>query len=396
METVVLDPLFHRGRECIAVRFSNGRYLNNIIKKIKGITWSQTNKCWYIQLSPENYHALLNTIDHLALIDSNSLEEYLDKKKHIGRVKEISGERQNFTVASLGITNITVENLAQLELMMERLQLKAYSASTIKTYKNEFCALLQHLHTRVVSSLTAAEVKAYILHCINTFKLSEHTIHSRLNALKFYFEQVMGREKIFIEIPRPKKPYQLPKVLGEVEIGKLFNALKNKKHKAILFTAYSAGLRVSEAVSLEVTDIDSDRMQIFVRNAKGKKDRYVMLSPVLLDILRNYIGECKPRPKKYLFEGTVPGEALSSRSAQKIFLEAKQRAGLKKELSFHSLRHSFATHLLENGVDIKYIKDLLGHFSITTTNRYLNVKWESLVNILSPLDAIYKSGNMDF
>lgn len=155
-------------------------------------------------------------------------------------------------------------------------------------------------------------------------------------------------------------------------------------------------MRVSEVVGLQIKDIDSDRMQIFVQNAKGKKDRYVMLSPVLLDILRSYLKVYHPRPKIYLFEGYEPGKPLSSRAAQNIFIQAKRKAGLKKDLSFHSLRHSFATHLLENGVDIKYIKDLLGHFSINTTTRYLHVKKESLVNISSPLDALYKSGEMDF
>jgi len=153
---------------------------------------------------------------------------------------------------------------------------------------------------------------------------------------------------------------------------------------------------VSEAIKLQIKDIDSDRMQIFVQNAKGKKDRYVMLSPVLLDILRSYLQKYKPRPITYLFESTEPGEPLSTRAAQHIFLEAKKKAGLKKDLTFHCLRHSFATHLLEKGVDIKYIKDLLGHFSIHTTTRYLHVKRESLVNIQSPLDDIYKSGDMDF
>jgi site-specific recombinase XerD len=249
---------------------------------------------------------------------------------------------------------------------------------------------LQVIGKRPAHSLTADEVKRYILYCINTLQLSENTIHSRLNALKFYYEQVLKREKIFVEIPRPKKPFILPKVLGEQEMSRLFRSLENKKHKALLFTAYSAGLRVSEAVRLRIRDIDPDRMQIFVERAKGKKDRYVMLSPVLLDILRNYMRTCKPRPKEYLFEGEREGEPLSTRTAQEVFQQARQRAGLKKHVSFHSLRHSFATHLLEQGIDIKYIKELLGHFSIHTTNRYLHVKKENLINIRSPLDEIYQ------
>lgn len=396
METVTLVPMFHRGQECIGIKFNYSVRLNNILKCIKGAQWSRSNNCWYLPYSHKNYEILLNEISGVSIIDSNEIEEYIARRKHISRIKEIAHEQLQLTSVSISITNISTQNLLQLELFMEKLQLKGYSQSTLKTYKNEFSALLFHLGNRPVNSLKAEEVKAYVLWCIKSRKLSEHTIHSRLNALKFYFEQVLYQEKIFVEIPRPKKPFQLPKVLGEIEISKLFNALTNKKHKAILFTAYSAGLRVSEVVKLRIKDIDSDRMQIFVQNAKGKKDRYVMLSPVLLDILRSYLKECKPRPREYLFEGAVSGNAMSSRTAQEIFLEAKRKAGLKKDLSFHSLRHSFATHLLENGVDIKYIKDLLGHFSITTTNRYLHVKRESLVNIPSPLDAIYKSGNINF
>ena len=190
---------------------------------------------------------------------------------------------------------------------------------------------------------------------------------------------------------------QLPKILSEQELTRLFNAITNKKHKAILFMAYSAGLRVSEVLSMKLQDIDSNRMQLFVEKSKGKKDRYVPLSPILLDVLRNYIKLCKPRPQVYLFEGQgVPGTQYSARSAQKIFQLARLKAGIKKEVSFHSMRHSFATHILEKGVDIRYIKDILGHFSIKTTERYLHVKKEQLINIPSPLDDIWKTGAIEW
>ncbi|GAA4730089.1 tyrosine-type recombinase/integrase [Flavisolibacter ginsenosidimutans] len=215
-------------------------------------------------------------------------------------------------------------------------------------------------------------------------------MHSRINAIKFYFEQVLGREKFFWEIPRPKKHLQIPKVLSEAELRKLFAALQNNKHKAILFTAYSAGLRVSEVVGLQIKHIDSNRMQIFVEKSKGKKDRVVMLSPLLLDVLRAYLKECVPRPSTFLFEGYTANTPYSAKSAQRIFQMARQRAGINKAVSFHSLRHSFATHLLEKGVAIHFIQDLLGHFSIKTTARYLHVTKEKLVNILSPLDDLWK------
>jgi len=169
----------------------------------------------------------------------------------------------------------------------------------------------------------------------------------------------------------------------------MFAAIKNRKHKAILFTAYSAGLRVSEVVHLRVQDIDSKRMQIFVQRAKGKKDRVVNLSVLVLDVLRQYVQLQQPRPTHYLFTDPGGQEPYSERSAQKIFQNARQAAGIRKEVTFHSLRHSFATHLLEKGIDVKYINELLGHFDIRTTERYLHVSKERLVNIISPLDSLY-------
>ena len=233
-------------------------------------------------------------------------------------------------------------------------------------------------------------------YCAEKLKLSENTLHSKINALKFYYEQVLGREKFFWEIPRPKKPLLLPKPLNEIEISKLFNALANKKHKAMLFTAYSAGLRVSEVVNLKITDIDSQRMQIFIERAKGKKDRYVNLSPLLLDILRKYLLTYQPRPVTYLFESEQTNGAYPTQTVQQIFYNAKNKAGIKKEVGIHSLRHSFATHLLDKGTDIKYIKDLLGHFNIKTTERYLHVSKKQLINIVSPFDDLWQKQKIDW
>ena len=226
--------------------------------------------------------------------------------------------------------------------------------------------------------------------------IKENTAHSRLNALKFYFEQVLGREKFFWEIPRPKKPLLLPKVLSEGELSRLFNAAGYLKHKAILFTAYSAGLRVSEVIRLQWKHIDRQRGQILIQQAKGKKDRYVILSPILEDILISYYKKSGKKPLKYVFESTTAGTPYSIRSAQAVFQQAKVKAGIKKEIGFHSLRHSFATHLLEKGTDVKYIQELLGHFSIKTTTRYLHVAREKLVVIESPLDQLWKQGGIDW
>jgi len=255
--------------------------------------------------------------------------------------------------------------------------------------------LLSYLGAVPVQDLQPQHLQRYIVYCIKE-GLSENSVHSRINALKFYYEQVLHREKMFLDIPRPKKPLQLPKLLNEEELRKLFTALINKKHKAMLFTAYSAGLRVSEVVNLKIADIDSQRMQIMIQRAKGKKDRYVNLSPMLLDILRSYVQSYTPKPKIYLFESEQSGTAYPPRTVQQIFTNAKEKAGIKKEVGIHSLRHSFATHLLEKGVDIRYIKELLGHFNIKTTERYLHVSRRKLVNIISPLDDLLNNHSIEW
>jgi integrase/recombinase XerD len=293
-------------------------------------------------------------------------------------------------IARVSQGRIEAVNTHVLPALKQALVLKAYSRSTIKVYSNEILQFLYAAKQYPVDDFSVSRIKSYLQYCFEQLKLSEHTIHSRINALKFYYEQVLHRERFFWEIPRPKKHLQVPKVLGEDELSRLFNALGNKKHKAMLFTAYSAGLRVSEVAALEIKHIDSNRMQILIENAKGKKDRYVALSPVLLDILRNYIKNYLPRPKKYLFESEQTGTAYPTRSIQQIFWLAKQKAGIVKEVGIHSLRHSFATHLLEKGTDIRYIKELPGHFNIKTTERYLHVSKKHLVNIISPLDDLFK------
>ena len=395
MQNILLSPLLHRNNECIGIYFDKNTAVEKIIRRQPAVKWSQTNRCWYIPLTEAAYHLLVKDLKEKAIVDNAALKAYLEKRRKVQSalpekkqpvIKKITAAGK--PPASSAAWQLSNENLKALQSFTEILKLKSYSESTIKTYTNEFLQLLQLLKNKPADDLTVADLKRYMVFAMEKQGISENTAHSRLNALKFYYEQVLGREKFFWEIPRPKKPQLLPKLLNEEEIRRLFNALTNKKHKAMLFTAYSAGLRVSEIVNLKMADIDSKRMQIFIARAKGKKDRYVNLSPVLLDILRNYIREYKPKPTTYLFESEQTMLAYPTRTVQQIFTNAKNKAGIKKEVGVHSLRHSFATHLLDKGTDIKYIKDLLGPFNIKTTERYLHVSRRSLVNIISPLDDL--------
>lgn len=399
MKIITLKVLTHHKQECIGIYFTNDKVLNLAIRKLPFVKWSQTNKCWYVPLGKDSVAAITMAAGNIAVIDTSNLNAFLLKRQAVAAT--ITAPAKNTAIKKIPLATAPVyqlgkHNLDALHQFVQLLKLKAYSASTINTYRSEFLQLLQLLKDKPVNQLLVADVKRYMVYAMEKDGISENTAHSRLNALKFYFEQVLGREKFFWEIPRPKKPQLLPKLLNEDEIRRLFNALANKKHKAMLFTAYSAGLRVSEIVHLKIADIDSTRMQIFIERGKGKKDRYVNLSPVLLDILRNYFETYKPVPVTYLFESEQTMQAYPTRTVQQIFTNAKNKAGIKKEVGIHSLRHSFATHLLDKGTDIKYIKDLLGHFDIKTTERYLHVSKQQLVNIISPFDDLWKNEKIDW
>jgi len=269
--------------------------------------------------------------------------------------------------------------------MVELLKLKGYSKSTIKTYRSEFAQFLIALKNNPVNTCDAQKVRSYMLYCSENLKLSENTLHSRLNALKFYFEQVLHREKYFVDIPRPKKHLKLPKTIHQNDIKKMLDVTTNLKHNTMLKLCYGMGLRLSEIINIKIKDIDSQNMQVFIERAKGKKDRYVNLPQSILEQLRMYYKEY--RPKKYLFEGQGGGQ-YNKRSLQNVFKNALSKAGINKDVGIHSLRHSYATHLLENGTDIRFIQELLGHNSIKTTLIYTNVTNDSIRKIRSPLDNL--------
>ena len=389
MDIITLNPLLHRQKENIAICYAAGSKLNSMVKKIKNAKWSHTNKCWYVPLCRENYNSILIMFKDEAHIDNSGLKAWLQKKQQVQAT--LPEDRPAITAKKLVKSpafNLCDENIVALQQFVQHLTLKAYSPSTINTYRNELIQLLQLLKQKDVNSLTADDLKRYMQYAMEKEGISENTAHSRLNALKYYFEQVLGREKFFWEIPRPKKPQLLPKVFSQDEIAAIINSVANKKHKTMLMLAYSAGLRVSEVVLLKTYDVDSSRMTIFISAAKGKKDRIVGLSPVLLVMLRDYALQYKPGKKGYLFEGSTKGKPYSSRSLQEVIQEAKKKAGVIRPGSIHSLRHSFATHLVEKGTDVTMIQKLLGHNDIKTTLKYLHTSNKDIIKIISPLDDL--------
>ena len=396
MQHVLLKPLLHRNGENIGVYFEKNIELQQIVRQQPYAKWSQTNKCWYLPLTETAYQALLSGLKNVAHINVAALRAYLTKKQQvfgaIPLVENLNTKNKPATYKPLAFTQawqLSTENLKSLTDYTQHLQLKAYSPSTIKTYQNEFMQLLKILKNIHVDTLKVEDIKRYMIFAMKEQHITENTAHSRLNALKFYFEQVLGRNKFFWDIPRPKKALKLPKVISEEKIIKGLLAVENLKHRTLLLLAYSAGLRVSEVVALLITDINSDRMQLSINGAKGKKDRVVNLSQAMLPLLREYY--VKYKPKKWLFEGQDPDKCYSAQSAQSIFNDAFKALGLPAQCSFHSLRHSFATHLLENGTDISYIQKLLGHNDIKTTLRYTQITTKDIGKIESPLDRILRN-----
>jgi site-specific recombinase XerD len=265
---------------------------------------------------------------------------------------------------------------------------RKYSYKTVKGYIYYNRDLL-NFTDKEPSEVSDDDIKDYLLYLAEEKESATATINQAINALKFYYGAMLKR-KFLYEIKRPRKDKKLPEVLSKEEVSRVINGTANIKHKAILVAIYSGGLRLGETARLEQAHLDRDRMLIFVKGAKGRKDRYTLLSEKALQLIDQYMKRYEPR--KWLFEGARAGRYISKRSIEKVFDQACERAGIKKDVSVHDLRHSFGTHLLESGVDLRYIQELLGHASSKTTEIYTHVSTKSLGKIRSPLDNLTLEG----
>jgi site-specific recombinase XerD len=269
--------------------------------------------------------------------------------------------------------------------MLEELQRRNYSSKTIRLYLRHVAEFAKHFH-RSPDQLGAEDIRQYQLFLIQEKKLAWSSYNQIVCALRFFYAKTLKRAFLLEEIPFPRMEQRLPTILSPEEVARILTVPPHLKTRALLMTIYAAGLRRSEAAHLRVNDIDSARMTITVRQGKGQKDRLVMLSPVLLQILRQYWRHNKP--KQWLFPGENPDQPISDNDVFAVFHNAVRRAGITKKVSPHSLRHSFATHLLESGTDLRTIQILLGHRSLKTTARYLHVSQQHVRATASPLDSL--------
>lgn len=272
------------------------------------------------------------------------------------------------------------------ETVRSEMLLRNYSRTTIKTYLSCIRSLVAYFRPHHPRELSNEDLRNYLTHLITVKQFRASSINQAINALRFLYVELYHRPMEVSDLPRPKRERRLPEVLSEEEVRRIFDSVENLKHKTILMLTYSAGLRVGEVVRLRLSDLDEERKLIHLHKAKGAKDRYTVLSPAFLSILAEYLQEY--RPKEFLFEGHDRRRHYSERSVQHIFERAVAKAGIAKKVSVHTLRHSFATHLLEAGTDLRYIQELLGHSSSKTTEIYTHVSKRSIEKIVSPLDRV--------
>jgi len=285
------------------------------------------------------------------------------------------------------ILNLKIEE-KYFENLRKNLVVRKYSPKTIKSYIHYNKDFLGYVRKKP-NEITNEDVKDYLFYLVEEKEVSASTLNTAINALKFYYGEVLKRGFVY-ELKRPKKDKKLPVVLSQEEISRILSSITNIKHRLILMLIYSAGLRVSEVVKLKPEDIDDERKLIHIKGGKGRKDRYTMLSEVAIEMIRRYLKEYGQ--SIWLFSSQDKEKHITTRTVEKIFSNACRKANIKKNATVHSLRHSFATHLLERGTDLRYIQELLGHKSSKTIEIYTHVSNKDIGKIKSPLDSLQISG----
>lgn len=338
----------HRKEKRIAVWFENKPELNARIKALGDARWSKTLNAWHLPNTPEN--------------------------------------RLKFKLYEQPLVHLGLDKIEQVEKFKRYLSTKRYSENTIKTYSEALKSFLLFHQNKDVNSINNDDVVNYYQEYIIKKKLSSSFQNQIINAIKLYFSTIQQTAIQVEKIYRPKKEKLLPNVLSKEEVKKILEAPSNIKHKAMLCLIYSCGLRRSELLNLKPKDVDSERHLIIIRQGKGRRDRIAPLSDLILTILRDYYKAYKP--VNWLFEGRIAGEKYDERSLSLVLKQALEKSNIKKPVSLHWLRHSYATHLLEAGTDLRYIQEILGHKSSKTTEIYTHVSTKSIRNVKSPFDDL--------
>ncbi|HAF29510.1 MAG TPA: integrase [Bacteroidales bacterium] len=369
MTTIRLKQSTHNKNKVIKLIFGFDKELIDIVRKVPDSAWSKTMNCWYIPYRTDYRNFLLKFIDEKHFVKSGR------------EIKKMSIETPTDEKIEVKINKSEI----WLNQFKQYLENKRYSKSTIDNYLSHVNHLLTYFRGENPEDLTNEDINKYVHDYIIRGQRSSSFQNVAVSALKKFFNIV---QNVYIDIDdfeRPKEGRNLPSVLNQKEVKKLLDSVTNIKHRLILSIIYSSGLRLGESVNIKLSDLDTRRKLIFIRQAKGKKDRYSLLAENIIPLLKLYYTVYKP--KVWLFENEKGGQ-YSAASVQKIFHKAKEKAKIKRYGGVHTLRHSFATHLLDKGTDLRYIQELLGHRSSKTTEIYTHVTKRDIGRIISPLDQL--------
>ena len=379
-KNIALKHLLIDGRKQIGLKFYPDKVIHALIKELPNIKWSQKFGMVYTPNTPQNFNLIFSTFKGVAWIN---LSSFSTKRK-------LTNENQTITVDTYRNRELAVGYKSCPEEFLRKLELKHYSMNTARVYILMFERFINAHEESDLLSINEEQIRHYLQSLVHENR-SDSYINQMINSIKFYYEVVMEMPNRFYSIERPRKKESLPKVISAEEVQMIINNTNNIKHKCIVSLLYSAGLRLQELINLKIEDIDSKRMVINVIKGKGGKDRITLLSPLLLNDLREYF--IKYKPTFFLFEG-MTGKQYSSSSIANIIDNSAKKAKINKRITPHILRHSFATHLLETGTDLRYIQVLLGHSSSKTTEIYTHVAINNIKMIKSPLDSLNLSKNI--
>lgn len=375
---IKLKKLYHRAQHQIGIEFKYNEHLISIAKTLPYAKWSNTFKLWYVKNNPKNLKLIYNSFKHEAQIDGH---DFFNPKPGIEQHKRQTKRKRA----------LNDDQKLLLNNFYKYLKGKRYSKSTIETYMQQIADFVEYNNKKSLEKLTNRDVELFIEEVYIKRNYSISTQRQFVSALKLFIVFYPNTLIINLQLARPNKSRRLPNVISQAEILTLISCTSNLKHKTITTLLYSCGLRISELLSLQLKDINLNRKQIHIKSGKGRKDRIVSIADHFIPMVTEYYLSFKP--KLYLFEGNKGGK-YSAQSVRQFLVKNCKIAKLNKHITPHTLRHSYATHLLENGVDIRYIQSLLGHSKPETTMIYTHVQRKDLMAISNPLDiAIQKLKN---
>ena len=375
MPIITLRHLMTDGNPSIGMQFFPNKVVQALTDTLPGVVHSAEHRMHLVPNNPDNLTMIFNTFRGVAWVEG----------KYFFRNRPVRPDAEPVDMSALRKPKaLPVGRLACPDEYIALLETKRYSLNTARTYITQFTEFINHFPGKPLREIDELDIRSYSRYIVQRGK-SSSLQNQAINAIKFYYEQVLNMPQRFYDIERPRKEQKLPDVLSKEEVKAMINVTENLKHKAILITLYSCGLRLSEILELKLTDLKRDRNLLLVRQGKGKKDRHTVLGLKTIGLLDKYIGVYKP--KEFVFEGQ-DGDRYSAKSVQNIVKHSAAKAGIVQAVSPHTLRHSFATHSLEGGTDLRYIQVALGHSSPKTTEIYAHVSTKSLSGIASPLENL--------